>query len=181
MKAERQDDRMLCWGKKVSKRFRTRLLKVATKLDTNPDFLMACMAFESARTFSPSIANAAGSGAVGLIQFMPSTAQALGTTTAKLAAMSAVKQLGVVEQYFLPRAGKLKTLADVYMAILWPAAVGKPAEYVLFDRSDAMHPKRYIQNAGLDFNKDGLITKAEATARVQRLLELGLQEENAST
>ncbi|MGZ5031831.1 MAG: transglycosylase SLT domain-containing protein [Usitatibacter sp.] len=172
---------MLCWGKKVSKPFRVRLLKVAAKLETNPDYLMACMAFESARTFSASITNAAGSGAVGLIQFMPSTAQALGTTTAQLAAMSAVKQLGYVEKYFLPRKGKLKSLADVYMAILWPAAVGKAEDFVLFDKSDPLHPKRYIQNSGLDFNEDGLITKGEATARVQRQLELGLLEANAST
>lgn len=41
---------------------------------------MAAMAFESGETFSPSIKNAAGSGAVGLIQFMPSTAKALGTS-----------------------------------------------------------------------------------------------------
>lgn len=172
---------MLCWGKKVSKPFRARLLQVAANLETNPDFLMACMAFESARSFSPSIANAAGSGAVGLIQFMPSTAQALGTTPTQLAAMSAVKQLDYVERYFLPRKGKLESLADVYMAILWPSAIGKPDDFVLFDKSDPQHPKRYIQNAGLDFNEDGLITKAEATARVERQLELGLLQENAST
>ena len=66
------------------------------------------------------------------------------------------------------------------MAILWPAAIGRPLDFVLFDKSDAGHPKRYIQNAGLDFNKDGLITKAEATARVVRLLDKGLRPENAS-
>ena len=66
------------------------------------------------------------------------------------------------------------------MAILWPAAIGKPLDFVLFDKRDAVHPKRYIQNAGLDFNQDGLITKAEATARVVRLLDKGLRPENAS-
>ena len=171
---------MLAWGKKVSKPFRDRVVAIGATLKVNPDFLMACMAFESGGTFDPSVKNAAGSGAVGLIQFMPATAQALGTTTEKLAAMSAVKQLDFVEQYFSPRAGKLKTIEDVYMAILWPAAIGKPFDFVLFDTRDAGHPKRYIQNAGLDFNKDGLITKAEATARVVRLLDKGLRPENAS-
>jgi hypothetical protein len=65
---------MLAWGKKVSKRFRSRVKEVAANLQTDPNFLMACMAFESAGTFSSSIKNGAGSGAVGLIQFMPSTA-----------------------------------------------------------------------------------------------------------
>jgi len=138
------------------------------------------MAFETGRSFSPAVRNAAGSGAVGLIQFMPATAQALGTTTAQLAAMSAVKQLDYVERYFQPRAGKLKTLEDVYMAILWPAAIGKPEGFVLFDRADPVYPKRYVQNAGLDFNKDGQITKAEAAARVRRTLQEGLRPANAA-
>lgn len=67
---------MLCWGKKVSAPFRVRIVEIGHNLGVDPDFLMACMAFESGGTFSPSIKNAAGSGAIGLIQFMPSTAQA---------------------------------------------------------------------------------------------------------
>jgi len=171
---------MLAWGKRVSKPFRDRVLMMAQTLAVNPDFLMACMAFETGRSFSPAVRNAAGSGAVGLIQFMPATAQALGTTTAQLAAMSAVKQLDYVERYFQPRAGKLKTLEDVYMAVLWPAAIGKPEGFVLFDRADPVYPKRYVQNAGLDFNKDGQITKAEAAARVRRTLQEGLRPANAA-
>ena len=72
----------------------------------------------------------------------------------------------------------MKTLSDVYMAILWPAGIGKPDDYVLFYQKDSKHPKRYIQNARLDFNKDGLITRAEAAARVQKMLDEGLREEN---
>jgi hypothetical protein len=171
---------MLAWGKKVSKRFRVRIREVAANLQTDPNFLMACMAFESAGTFSSSIKNGAGSGAVGLIQFMPSTAQALGTTTERLVAMSAVRQLEFVEKYFIWTKGRLNTLEDVYMAILWPSAIGKPQNYVLFDKNDPAHPKRYIQNAGLDFNKDGLITKAEAARKVQIRLDEGLLPANAS-
>jgi hypothetical protein len=171
---------LLCWGKKVSAPFRARIVEISNNLGVNPDFMMACIAFESGETFSPSVKNAAGSGAVGLIQFMPSTAQALGTTAQQLAAMSAVKQLDFVEKYFMPKAGKLRTLEDVYMTILWPVAVGKPNEYVLFDKNDTEHPKRYIQNAGLDFNKDGLITKAEAAAKVRQKLDKGLLAEHAS-
>lgn len=171
---------MLAWGSKVSKPFRNRVIAMGASLGVAPSDLMACMAFETGRTFSPSIFSAAGSGAVGLIQFMPATAQALGTTTQQLASMSAVRQLDYVEKYFLPRKGRLKTLADLYMAILWPAAIGKPGNYVLFDRSDPLNPKRYVQNAGLDYNKDGLVTKDEAALRVKQQLDLGMKPENAS-
>jgi hypothetical protein len=165
---------MLAWGKKVSEEFCQRVREIADSLGADPNYLMACMAFESGETFSPSIKNAAGSGATGLIQFMPSTAQALGTTTEELASMTAEEQLDYVEKYFKPSRGKLKSLDDVYMAILWPAAVGRPSAYVLFAKNDPTHPKRYIQNAGLDFNKDGKITKAEAAEKVRKKLEKGL-------
>jgi hypothetical protein len=170
---------MLAWGKKVTKEFRDKVVHICDELGTDPNFLMAAMAFESGETFSPSIRNAAGSGAVGLIQFMPSTAAALGTTPEELSSMSPEVQLNYVLKYFTPNAGRLKNLEDVYMAILWPAGVGKPMDYVLFDKNDPAHPKRYIQNAGLDFNKDGKITKAEAGNKVRKKLEKGLQPEFA--
>lgn len=168
----------LAWGKRVSEAFRKRFLEIANTLIVDPGDLMACIAFETGETFSPSVRNAAGSGATGLIQFMPSTAQALGTTTNALAKMSAVKQLDYVELYFYPSRGRLKNLEDVYMAILWPIAVGKSLSYVLFDKNDARFPKRYIQNAGLDLNKDGKITKAEAAKKVKDKLTKGLRPEN---
>ncbi|WAK01353.1 transglycosylase SLT domain-containing protein [Methylobacter sp. YRD-M1] len=168
---------MLAWGKRVSPEFRAKVVDICASLGADPNHLMACMAFESAETFDPSVRSGAGSGAVGLIQFMPSTAQALGTSTEDLAAMTAVGQLDFVKKYFISKAGKLMSLEDLYMAILWPAACGKPSDYVLFDRDDHLHPKRYVQNAGLDFNRDGIITKAEAAAKVQKKLEKGLLPE----
>jgi len=174
-----KSDTLLCWGKKVSEKFISRIIEIGKNLEVSPNFLMACIAFETGGTFSASIESASGSGAVGLIQFMPSTAQALGTTTEKLASMGAVKQLDYVEKYFFPKKGKLKNIDDVYMAILWPAAIGKPKDSILFDRNDPKCPKRYIQNSGLDYNKDGKITKEEATEKVREYLELGLAAENA--
>ncbi|MGH8572896.1 MAG: hypothetical protein ACREX8_10010, partial [Gammaproteobacteria bacterium] len=52
-------------------------------------------------------------------------------------------------------------------------------DYVLFAKSDPKYPKRYLQNAGLDFNKDGVITKAEAADKVRKKLEKGLLPENS--
>jgi len=171
---------MLAWGKKVSEEFREKVNGICQELGTEPDYLVACMAFESGETFSPSIKNAAGSGAVGLIQFMPATAQALGTTTQDLAAMTAEEQLEYIAKYFSPRKNELSSLEDVYMAILWPVAIGEPLDYVLFYKDDPEHLKRYIQNQGLDFNKDGKITKAEASDMVRKKLEKGLLSEFAS-
>lgn len=163
--------RHLAWGRKVSQAFRDRLFEICQILGVEPDYLMACMAFESAETFSPSIKNAAGSGATGLIQFMPNTVRGLGTTTAALAALTAEQQLEWVLAYFMPYKGRLKTLADVYMAILWPAGIGKPDDWTLWD--EVSRPTTYRQNAGLDLNKDGKITKAEAATMVLAKLERG--------
>jgi hypothetical protein len=136
---------------------------------------MACMAWESGRSFSASVKNMAGSGATGLIQFMSSTAKGLGTTTAALALMSAEDQLNFVYRYFRPYAGKLKSLSDVYMVILWPKAVGQPDDYVLFQGTGSV---AYRQNAGLDTNKDAKVTKAETAAKLYAMRAEGLKPEN---
>ncbi len=112
------------------------------------------MAWESGCTFSASEATSAGSGAVGLIQFMPQTAGQLHTTTAKLAAMTALAQLDYVDLYFRPWRGKLHNLGDLYCAILWPDAVGKPDSYVMFTEGGA-HPALYLRNRGLDVDHSG--------------------------
>jgi hypothetical protein len=133
------------------------------------------MAFETGRTFSPSVRNPQSS-ATGLIQFMAATARDLGTTTDDLARMTAEEQLGYVQAYFAPYRGHLPTLADVYMAILWPAAVGKPDDFVLW----ANGAPAYHANKGLDVDRDGQVTKGEAAAKVAALLAEGLRPENAT-
>lgn len=162
----------IAWGKKVAPSFKEKVVTICARLGVDPNFLMAAMAFESARTFSPAIQNPA-SKATGLIQFMPSTATGMGTSIAALAKMTAVEQLDWVEAYFKPHSGKLRDLDDVYMAILWPKAIGRPASFVLF----AQPTRQYAQNKGLDANDDGTVTKAEAASRVQQHLVEGMREE----
>lgn len=161
----------IAWGAKVSQTFRDRIVWTADALGVPVDYLMAVIAFESAETFSPSIRNAAGSGATGLIQFMPATARGLGTTTEALALMTAEDQINYVYRYLRPYKGRMHTLADIYMAVLWPSAVGKPDDAALWSR--ASHPTTYRQNAGLDVDGDGIILKREAAAKVQDKLERG--------
>jgi hypothetical protein len=164
VQAEKKPPEQLAWGASVSQTFKDRVRWIGETLGVDPNDLMMCMAWESARTFSANVKNAAGSGAVGLIQFMPSTAKALGTSTAELAKMTPEDQLRYVYKYFRPYAGKLKNLGDVYMAILWPKAIGKPDSYVLFDGSLA--PTAYRQNAGLDVDRNHQVTRAECIAKV---------------
>lgn len=168
--------RTLAWGNKVNAAFREKLESVAYSLGIVPDYLMAVIAFETAGTFSPSVKNMAGSGATGLIQFMPKTAIGLGTTVDRLAAMSAVEQLDWVEKYFRPYKGRMKTLSDVYMAVLYPRAIGKPDDYVLFDKET--QPTAYRQNAGLDTDKNKRVTKFEAAGKVYQMLQEGRAEAN---
>lgn len=171
----------LCWGAKVSPLFRDIVRSIAQSLQLPQDgasWLMACMAWESGRTFSPSVINAAGSGAVGLIQFMPSTALSLGTTTDQLKVMTAEQQLTYVFRYFDSYKGKLQLLSDCYMVILWPAAVGKLDSTILWDKDT--RPTTYRQNIGLDGDHNGQITKAEAAARVHECYVEGLRSINVA-
>jgi hypothetical protein len=168
----------LAWGRHVSEDFRNKVVEICGPLGARPSDLMACMAFESGETFRPDVRNAAGSGATGLIQFMPATAIGLGTTVQALAGMTAERQLDYVAKYFKPYRGRLRNLGDIYMAILWPAGVGRPDSFALFDRSDTRHPKRYRQNAGLDADRNGIVTRAEACGKVMAKLDKGMLQEH---
>jgi hypothetical protein len=159
----------LSWGRAVSADFRAKVISIAKSLSCDPNFLMAAMAFETGGSFSPSIQNPR-SHATGLIQFMPTTAAHLGTSIDSLSAMTAVGQLDVVQQYLKPFAGRMSALSDVYMTILFPVAVAKPESFVLFQKGTIA----YEENAGLDTNHDGQITKAEAASLVQKKLEEGM-------
>ena len=52
---------------------------------------------------------------------------------------------------------------------LWPAAVGKPADYVIFDQANK--PETYRQNRYIDLDKDGKITKREMSHKTLKRLQ----------
>lgn len=155
----------------------------------SPDWLPSCIAFETIETFSPSIVpkNKKGeliSSAIGLIQFMELTRQALNKryganlTKADYAAMTVEQQLEWVWKYYKMimtdlKVNSLDSIEDVYMVIHWPAAVGKPLAQTMYAKGSPA----YLANNGLDLNHDGLITKAEAGALVRAKLEKGLKPE----
>lgn len=157
----------IAWGARVSPAFKAKLIEIARNIGVDPNFLISAMAFETGETFSPSIKNS--SGATGLIQFTPATAIELGTTSDNLAGMNAEDQMDYVEKYFNPYRNMLETVEDVYMAILWPAAIGKADSWILFSKPSP----QYDRNAGLDTDKDGDVTKEEAAAMVRAELRKG--------
>lgn len=161
----------IAWGLRVSSAFKHKAILISGKLGIAVDFLMSSMAFETGETFSASVQNGAGSGAVGLIQFMPSTAKALGTSTTLLVGMSPEKQLDYVEKYFFPKSGRLNSIEDVYMAILYPGAIGKAPASTLFSSGTLT----YTQNKGLDADHNGRITVSEAAAKVRNKYQKGVK------
>ena len=138
---------------------------MAERLGTRPEYILAVMSFETGGSFSPGQRNNAGSGATGLIQFMPNTARELGTSTDALARMSSVEQLRYVEQYFNNRSdrGDLNTLEGVYTTVLYGSPRPDPNS-TLFSQGSAA----YRANAPLDTNRDGRITAGEATSFVRQ-------------
>lgn len=178
----------LAWGVKFTPAEIARVKQMIANLRWPAEaiqWVMGCIAFETGRSFSPAQTN--GIGATGLIQFIPPTAivyfnsakaiQAMSAeekkaagreACARLGKMTVLEQLDYVEKYFTPYAGRVNSLADLYMSILYPVAVGKPDNWVLWDK--LKKPTTYSQNAGLDMNLDGTVTKAECAHRVTNLL-----------
>ena len=81
--------------------------------------------------------------------------------------MSAERQLDFVEKYLQPYKGRMNTVEDAYMAVFYPAAIGRSNSSTLFSRGTTA----YSQNSGLDLNRDGSITKGEAATRVRQIYE----------
>jgi hypothetical protein len=164
----------LIWGARVDQAFRVKVREIGKSLSIDPNWLMAVMGFETGYTFSPAARNP-GSTATGLIQFIESTARSLGTSTAQLARMTATRQLEYVESYYRPYSGRIRNLGDAYLAVLWPAAVGRPDSFVMWERDSGPYQREYADNSGLDVNRDGKITRGDAVASVNTSYMRGQQ------
>jgi hypothetical protein len=143
--------------------FMRALSDVASSLETNPNFLLAVMQVESG--IDPQARNPTG-GATGLIQFMPATAKALGTSTTALMAMSASEQMVYVHKYLKPFAGRLHSAGDCYMTVFYPAMLGRPDMTVIAKKGS----KVYDHNAGLDSDKNGVLTVGDVKCRAEKCL-----------
>ena len=149
-----------------SKAFLNKVKEIARRLNCNYKDLLGVMNSES--SLNPQAVNKS-SGATGLIQFIPSTAKALGTSTEALKKMSAVAQLDYVEKYLQQAKrnagfGQMQPISggQLYALIFLPA---RAKNEVLTTQNE----KYYKPNKGLDNNKDGKITKSELDTRIKKL------------
>lgn len=134
--------------------FEEEVRRTASKLQIPPSWLMSVMDTESG--FNSAVKNFKGSGATGLIQFMPSTAKELNTSTSELQKMTPVYQMDFVYKYLAKKrpSNGYNSLADFYLSVLYPRAVNRKMSYVLFRKGT----RAYTQNSGLDKNKDGKVS-----------------------
>ena len=138
--------------------FTEKVNNICTELRIEANWLMFVMWFDS--RLNPQAVNPI-SGATGLIQFMPSTARGLGTTTAVLKRLNNVQQLVYVLAYLRPYKGRMKTWVDVYLAVFYPRAMGNP-NFVI--TSDIVAK----QNKIFDLNKDLDISVKEIETALRR-------------
>ena len=135
----------LIWGGKVSCEFRKKIIGIAKRQNIDANNLMAAIAHETRGTFDPTCGtfkkhkDESREGYVGLIQIGKDAAKSIGTTRTKLLKMGQIKQLDYVEKYLSLSMlkGKLNTLTDFYLAILFPVDCGKGNQpnYIVFDNS----------------------------------------------
>lgn len=140
--------------------FAEKVNNISGELRIDPNWLMFVMWFES--KLNPQAVNPI-SGATGFIQFMPSTARSLGTTTNVLRHMSNVQQLDYVLAYLRPYKGRMKRWIDVYLAVFYPKAMGKP-DFVI--TSDIVAK----QNKIFDINKDLDISVKEIESVLRKII-----------
>ena len=130
------------------KEFTEKVNNICTELRIEANWLMFVMWFESRlnhKAVNPI------SGATGLIQFMPSTARSLGTTTDVLKRMNNVQQLDYVLAYLRPYKGRMRTWVDVYLAVFYPRAMGNP-NFVITSDIVAKQNKIFDLNKDLDIS-----------------------------
>ncbi len=168
------------------KSFEQKVKEVSTRLEIHPEWLMSVMYSES--RFDAGALNLKGSGAVGLIQFMPATSAEMNTTSEKLRQMSHNEQLEYVYHYLSgikTKYGKFDSLTKLYLAILYPKALNGDYCYTLYAKPTIA----FKQNAGLDEDKDGRVTVSDIDRRMQRVFpkayiagkhKKGVEEESTS-
>ena len=136
---------------RVSQALAAKIVSVASSVGAHPGDLANILNFESNQTFDPSVRNPR-TGAVGLIQFDPSTTtHELGIPVDQLAALNAMEQMDWV-QVKLDRARNghaLNTPHKLAMAVFFPAAI-------LWPEQQPLPPQVAAANSGISSSLDNL-------------------------
>jgi hypothetical protein len=158
----------------IDQDFAASIESLGNDLGVDPMYLANVMYSES--QLDPSKKNKAGSKATGLIQFMPTTASNLGTTTDELSRMTPVEQMEYVRRYFSADnlgARRLRDLRNdpsqhnVNMAVFLPSMIGKPV--------DTQIPQKYWRQNG------SIRTPADYTRSAEERVNAYIQSNPADT
>ena len=152
----------------VTPEFLRALEGVAQRTGAQPEHLMGVMSLETMGTFRPNIQNP-DTHATGLIQFIPRTAEGLGTSTAELSRMTPTEQLTYVERYLSQPAyrGRVGTLEGLYSAVL-PGRIMESDDVIFRPGTEA-----YRDNRWLDTDGTPGITLREAVEQVRARMGAG--------
>ena len=150
----------LIWGNKVSCEFRKKVVEIAKEIglpqekNEGANWLMAVIALETAKKFSPTIGtfekhkDDSKIGYVGLIQFGKEAVESLNIKRSQLIKMSAEEQLTYVKAFFQQKRfkNKLKTMTDLYLAVNYPIACGqgKNKNYIVYDNTSTAYDSNPI-------------------------------------
>ena len=155
--------------------FVAKVLEIANRLGINPNWLMIVFFIETdasrRKVIDHRIVNSIG--ATGLLQFMNTTMRMMGVTSIMLRSMTNVQQLDYVFRYFQPYVGRMKSLTDVYLAVLFPIAIGKP-DYWVLQAGGITAVKMACANPLYDLNRDKIITVGEVKAKLSQFVPLGI-------
>jgi hypothetical protein len=164
----------------VSTDFANKVQAISSSLGINPDYLMACMGFETGYTYKPDIlcratANTPTKQAVGILQFLPSTCcdlldikrplgvlkysdEQLLSAKQQFADMDNLTQLDYVKKYFEKVQKHYKdidwNLGNLYCSMFQQTLLNKPLDYKIGQEA-------YNSNSGLDTTNKGYITKQD--------------------
>lgn len=104
------------------------------------------------------------SGAIGIIQWLPSTARNFGVTTKDIKNMSTLDQLYLAEQYldFFQPKDNYNNIWNLYFAVFQPSAMGKPDNYIIGKEGSAAA----VNNPGVTraHKDDNVLTVADVKA-----------------
>lgn len=151
-------------------------LKKWDKPEHHVSYLLTCINFETAGTFSPSKENTV-SHALGLIQFMPKKLKEWKIDAEDFASLSFDKQLDYVFRFFEEYGyiKKCRYLEDYYLSIFYPAMVGKNPDGIIAKRGNAL----YSQNQrAFDRERRGFYTAGDVASPIFTRYWLGMDPSN---
>lgn len=151
--------------------FKSKVEGIAKRLGVPYNHLMAIMDLESG--LNPAIKNSYGY--VGLIQFGDAAARDLGTTTAALQKMDAIRQLDFVEAYYnlwkkRLGIGSYNGFVDLYLTVFYPAGIKEtdPNKPFTTPKVEAANP--YLRDASGHITKNSI--KEAYSKRYEGLFEM---------